>query len=86
MRWWCLIHRMGRWGAYVRDPSFGWIDTFSVVGRELCLIEHQLWRAPGEQSGVDRMVKSFVLWRVPLLGEGRWAEDSAAVEEQDNRQ
>lgn len=53
--------------TYVRDPRIDWTDTFSVSGNYLYFTENQLWRGPTQQSGVDRRVKPYALYRVPLL-------------------
>ncbi len=60
----------GTASTYVRDPRLGWMDTFSVSGSDLYFTENQLWRGPGQQGGVDKRVKPFVLWRVPLVNNG----------------
>jgi sugar lactone lactonase YvrE len=57
--------------TYVRDPRLGWIDTFSISGGDLYFTENQLGRTPGLQGDVDKRVKPFVLWRVPLA-DGGW--------------
>jgi sugar lactone lactonase YvrE len=53
--------------TYVRDPSIDWTDTFSVSGNYLYFTENQLFRGPSQQGGVDRRVKPYALYRVPLL-------------------
>ncbi|MCJ1254773.1 hypothetical protein MMC24_002589 [Lignoscripta atroalba] len=56
--------------VYVRDPRIGWTDTMSVSGNYLYFTVNQLWRAPGFQGGVDRRIKPYVLFRVPLANNG----------------
>ncbi|OCT49727.1 major royal jelly protein [Cladophialophora carrionii] len=53
--------------TYVRDPRIEWTDTFSVSGNYLYFTENQLFRGPSQQGGVDRRVKPYALYRVPLL-------------------
>lgn len=57
----------GTVSTYVRDPRIGWVDTFSVSGNYLYFTDNQLWRGASQQGGVDRRVKPYVLFRVPLL-------------------
>ncbi|KAL2394571.1 hypothetical protein ABEF93_001724 [Exophiala dermatitidis] len=59
--------RNGTVSTYVRDPRIQWTDTFSTAGNYLYFTENQLWRAPAQQGGVDRRVKPYALFRVPLL-------------------
>ncbi|KIW11713.1 hypothetical protein PV08_11015 [Exophiala spinifera] len=56
--------------TYVRDARIEWTDTFSVSGQYLYFTENQLWRGPSQQGGVDRRVKPYALYRVPLLNNG----------------
>lgn len=60
----------GTVSTYVRSPQLGWIDTFSASGSDLYFTDNQLWRLPGNQGGVDRRVKPFVVYRVPLAEGG----------------
>ncbi|KIW70020.1 hypothetical protein PV04_02331 [Phialophora macrospora] len=53
--------------TYVRDPRIDWTDTFSVSGNYLYFTENQLFRGPAQKGGVDRRVKPYALYRVPLL-------------------
>lgn len=57
----------GTVSTYVRDPRIQWTDTFSTAGNYLYFTENQLWRSPAQQRGVDRRVKPYALFRVPLL-------------------
>ncbi|EXJ83668.1 hypothetical protein A1O1_07292 [Capronia coronata CBS 617.96] len=57
----------GTVSTFVRDPRIQWTDTFSTAGSYLYFTENQLWRAPAQQGGVDRRVKPYALFRVPLL-------------------
>lgn len=53
--------------VFVRDPRFSWTDTMSVAtDGYLYFTENQLWRSPGYWGGVERRVKPWVLFRVPL--------------------
>lgn len=53
--------------TYVRDPRIEWTDTLSTGSDGyLYFTENQLWRSPNQQGGVDRRVKPFSAWRVPL--------------------
>lgn len=56
--------------TYVRDPRIQWTDTFSASGNYLYFTENQLWRGATQQGGVDRRVKPYALFRVPLVGNG----------------
>ena len=56
--------------TYVRDPRIDWTDTMSVQGTYLYFTENQLFRAPAMQGGVDRRQKPYVVFRVPLAGNG----------------
>ncbi|KAK5451999.1 hypothetical protein LTS15_007722 [Exophiala xenobiotica] len=56
--------------TYVRDTVIEWTDTFSTSGQYLYFTENQLWRGPAQQGGVDRRVKPYALYRVPLLNGG----------------
>jgi len=52
---------------FARDPRFSWTDTFSVgADGFLYFTENQLWRLPAYWDGVERRVKPWVLFRVPL--------------------
>lgn len=57
----------GTVSTYVRDPRIDWTDTFSTSGSSLYFTNNQLFRSPTYQNGVDRRVKPYVLYRVPLL-------------------
>ena len=61
----------GTFNTYVRGPMIEWTDTFSVAGSYLYFTENQLWRTPNNQAGVDRRVKPYSLYRVPLAGDGQ---------------
>jgi sugar lactone lactonase YvrE len=68
----------GTVATFVRDPRLDWTDTMSVVtlgdsstssgGGQgyLYFTKNQLWRLPSFQGGVDRRVKPYGLFRVPL--------------------
>ena len=56
----------GTAGTLVRDPRIGWTDTLWVAGNYLYFTENQNFRSPSQQGGVDRRVKPFVAYRVPL--------------------
>ena len=57
--------------VFVRDPRFSWTDTMSVAtDGYLYFTENQLWRASSYQGGVDKRVKPYVLFRVPLPNGG----------------
>lgn len=61
--------------TFVRDPRIGWTDTLSVgTDGYLYFTENQLWRHPGGWEGVDRRVKPFSLYRVPLPDGGHKIE------------
>ncbi|KAJ9373898.1 hypothetical protein DTO282E5_1254 [Paecilomyces variotii] len=64
----------GTVSTFVRDPRLQWTDTFSVAGTSgkgyLYFTENQLWRRPANQGGIDRRVKPFALYRVPLPDNG----------------
>ena len=62
--------RNGTVQTYVRSPYIDWTDTLSTSGSELYFTENQLWRLPGQQGGVDRRVKPYVLYKVPLVNGG----------------
>jgi sugar lactone lactonase YvrE len=56
--------------TYVRNTVIEWTDTFSTSGQYLYFTENQLWRGSAQQGGVDRRVKPYALYRVPLLNGG----------------
>lgn len=62
----------------VRDPRFSWTDTLSV-GNDgyLYFTENQLWLSASYQGGVDKRVKPYVLFRVPLPNGGTKITQSA---------
>ena len=60
----------GTISVYVRDPKIGWTDSMSVSGNHLYFTQNQLWRTPDLQGGVDKRIKPYVLYRVPLVGNG----------------
>ena len=57
--------------TFVRDPRIDWTDTLSVgFDGYLYFTENQLFRAPAQNGGVDKRIKPYVLYRVPLPGNG----------------
>ena len=61
--------------TFVRDPRIDWTDTMSVsTDGFLYFTENQLFRGPSQQGGVDRRVRPFVLYRVPLPNGGKKIE------------
>lgn len=62
----------GTVGTFVRDPRIEWTDTLSVgADGYIYFTENQNWRRPGEWEGVDRRVKPYSLYRVPLPDRGK---------------
>lgn len=68
--------------TYGSDVRLGWIGRCSLAGSELCFTENRLWRAPGQQGGVNRRVRPFVLWRVSLVDGGERGERSCPIREE----
>jgi sugar lactone lactonase YvrE len=53
--------------TFVRGPRLDWTDTMSVsTDGYLYFTENQLFNAPNQQGGVDKKVKPYKLYRVPL--------------------
>jgi len=58
--------------TFVRNPRIDWTDTTSVsTDGYLYFMENRLFRAPSQQGGVERKVRPFVLYRVPLPNGGK---------------
>lgn len=60
----------GTVSTHVSDPRLEWIGPFPGLRRDLYFTDNQLWRLPGQQGGVEKTVKYFVLWRVKLVNSG----------------
>jgi sugar lactone lactonase YvrE len=61
----------GLFESFVRDPRFSWTDTMSVAADGyLYFTENQLWLSSSYQGGVDKRKKPWVVFRVPLKGNG----------------
>jgi hypothetical protein len=58
--------------TFVRDLHLDWTDTMSVnTDGYLFFTENQMFNAPSQQGGVDKRVKPYKLYRVPLPNGGK---------------